>query len=183
MRTIIMLSVLMFTICFGQSHKLSPLPKQLQGTIPNFKVLAIDNETELNQNDLKANAKKAGTKRIALSFFATWCVNCVEELALLKKNVSELQKNGVQVYLINVGESIHNDGDKVSNMVNKYAGNSFPLYFDPNGNLLRKSGFVQENSGRYSLPLTIILDSNLRVLGVLSAVGKDDYPQVLWGEF
>ena len=114
MRTIIVLTALMSALCFGQSHKLNPLPKQLQDTIPNFKVLAIDNETELSQNDLKANAKK---------------------------------------------KSIHNDGDKVSDMVNKYAGSSFPLYFDPNGNLLRKSGFVQENSG------------------------KDDYPQVLWGEF
>jgi len=182
MRTIIMLSALMSTLCFGQSHKLNPLPKQLQGTIPNFKVLAIDNETELNQNDLKTNAKKAGAKRIVLSFFATWCVNCIEELARLKENVNELKKNGVQVYLINAGESIHNDGDKVSGMVNKYAGNSFPLWFDPNGNLLRKSGFIQENSGKFSLPLIIILDSDLRVLGVLSAISKDDFPKVLWGE-
>jgi peroxiredoxin len=183
MRIAILSIAFMFASCFGQSHKLSPLPRQLQGAIPSFRVLAIDNETELSQSDLRANAKKAGAKRIALSFFATWCANCREELVHLRNNAGELQKNGVQAYLINVGESIHSDGGKVSDMVNEYAGNSFPLYFDPNGNLLRKSGFVQENSGRFSLPLTIILDSDLHVLGVLSAVSKDDFPQILWGEF
>jgi len=180
MRTIIAIAFA-FALGFGQSQKIIPLPKQLQGAIPNFKVLAIDNETELSQSDLKENAKKAGAKRIALSFFATWCVNCQSEFALLKKNADELKKNGVQVYLIDVGESIHNDGAKVSEMANKYAGSSFPLYFDPNGNLLRKSGFVQEG-GRYSLPLVIILDADLRVLAVLSALSEEDFPQVLWGE-
>lgn len=181
MRTIIILTAFMTTLCFGQSQKINPLPKQLQGTIPKFEVLTIENEPGLNRDELKERAKKAGAKRIALSFFATWCVNCGEELDLLKKNAEELQKNGVQAYLINVGESIHSDGGKVRDMAAKYAGNSFPLYFDPNGNLLRKSGFLQEG-GRFSLPLVIILDSDLQVLGVLSAVGKEDFPQILWGE-
>jgi len=168
---IIIFTALMPALCFGQ----------LQGTIPNFQLLTIENEPELTRDSLKEKAKKTGTKRIALSFFATWCVNCVEEFALLKNNAGELQKNGVQVYLVDVGESIHKDGNKVSNMVNKYAGNSFPLYFDPNGNLLRKSGFLQKD-GRFSLPLVIVLDSDLQVLSVLQAVGKDDFPQILWGE-
>jgi alkyl hydroperoxide reductase subunit AhpC len=167
-----MLIALMSAFCFGQ----------LQGTIPSFQLLTIENEPGLNKDNLKENAKKIGAKRIALSFFATWCVNCAEELALLKKNANELQKNGVQVYLINVGESIHKDGEKVSDMANKYAGDSFPLYFDPNGNLLKKSGFVQEKSGRYSLPLTIVLDSDLQVLSVLTAVNKENFPKILWSE-
>jgi len=87
----------------------------------------------------------------------------------------------VQVYLIDVGESIHKLGDKVSEMVKEYAGDSFPFYFDPNGNLLKKLGLV-EKSGNFLLPITIVLDSDLRVLGVLSAVSEDDYPQILWGE-
>ncbi|MDR2593406.1 MAG: TlpA family protein disulfide reductase [Fibromonadaceae bacterium] len=171
MRVAIILTVLMSALCFGQ----------LQGTIPNFQTLTIENEPGLTRDNLKEKAKKTGAKRIALSFFATWCVNCVEEFALLKKNADELQKNGVQVYLIDVGESIHKDGEKVSDMVNKYAGNSFPLYFDPNGNLLRKSGFLQKDD-RFSLPLIIVLDTDLKVLSVLSAVNKENFPQILWGE-
>lgn len=175
MRIIFFLTALMFAFS-------APLSKEPQGIIPNFRVLAIDNETELSQDDLKANAKKNGAKRIALSFFATWCKNCAEEFVHLKNNAGELRKNGVQVYLIDVGESIHKDGDKVSDMVKKYAGDFFPLYFDPNGNLLRKLGFVEEN-GRYPLPLVVVLDSDLHILGTLMGVSKDSFPQVLWGEF
>lgn len=113
MRTIIILTAFTLSLCFGQSQKLNPLPRQLQGAIPKFELLTIENEPGLTRDSLKERAKKTGTKRIALSFFATWCVNCAEELALLKQNVDELQKNGVQVYLINAGESIHSDGAKV----------------------------------------------------------------------
>jgi len=164
----------------GPSKKRLPLPKELQGTIPSFKVLAIDNETELRQSDLKANAQKAGAKRIALSFFASWCENCMEEFVLLKNNAAELQKNGVQVYLIDVGESIHSKADTVSKMVNKYAGNFFPFYFDPNGNLLKKSGLLE--GGQYTLPSVIVLDSDLRVLSVFEKKAGNDFPQVLWGD-
>jgi hypothetical protein len=67
-------------------------------------------------------------------------------------------------------------------MVKKWAGDNFPLYFDPNGNLLRKSGFIEE-SGRYPLPLIIVLNSDLRVLGVFMEGVGDDFPQILWGDF
>ncbi len=183
MRIAILLIALMSIFCFGkeQSQKLNPLPEQLQGIIPDFQMLTIENELGLNKENLKEKTKKTKAKRIALSFFATWCVNCKEEFELLRKKAGELEKNGVQVYLINVGESIHKLGDKASEMVKKYAGDSFSFYFDPNGNLLKKSGLVEGSN--FLLPLTIVLDSDLRVLGVISAVGKDDYPQVLWGEF
>jgi len=183
MRTIIILSILISSLCFGQelkqSQKLTPLPKELQGTIPDFFVLAKDNKraNALRPDGLKSNAEKAGAKRIVLSFFATWCENCPKEFELLKKNADELKKNGVQVYLINAGQSIHTAGDSVSNYVSKYAGDSFPFYFDPNKTLLRDFGFTQE-----AYPLVIVLDAELRVLGVLKGIGKEDFPQILWGK-
>lgn len=164
----------------GQTKKRQPLPKELRGTIPDFEVLAIDNETELNQNDLKAKAKKAGAKRIVLSFFASWCELCMAEFQLLKKNAGDLKKNGVQVYLIDVGESIHEFGDKVSGMVSKNAGNAFPFYFDPYANALENFGLVP-SSGKYPLPLVIVMDSDLRVLGVLEEKAGNDFPRILWG--
>ena len=182
MRLAILTITMMSALCFGKgASKKEPLPEQLQGTIPEFQVLTIENEPGLSSEDLKEKAQKAGTKRIVLSFFATWCVNCKEEFKLLSKKTKELEKNGVQVYLIDTGESIHKMGDKVSKMVKENAGSSFPFYFDPNGNLLKKSGLVKED-GTFNLPITVILDADLRVLGVLSAVSKDDYPQILWGE-
>jgi peroxiredoxin len=150
-------------------------------TIPDFSVLAIDNETELDREGLMKAAKKAGAKRIVLSFFATWCVNCKEEFALLKKHKGELGKNKVQVYLIDVGESIRKLGGKVGEFVKQNAGDSFPLYFDPNANMLRKLGFVESGQAKFELPVIVVLDEDLKVLAVFREAGKD-FPQILWSE-
>ncbi|MDR1812374.1 MAG: TlpA family protein disulfide reductase [Candidatus Fibromonas sp.] len=166
----------------GQSGRLA-LPKKLQnGMVPNFFVLSADNKSELYRDDIKDMAKKSGTKRIVLSFFATWCVSCREEFTILKKNADELKKRGVQVYLINVGEDIHTYGGKVNDMVKEYAGNSFPCYFDPNAILHASFGLVEQGED-LTLPLTLVLDSNLRALGILVGKMGDDFPQILWEEF
>jgi len=181
MRLAILSIALMSALCFGKgASKKELLPKQLLGTIPEFQVLTIENEPGPSSDDLKEKARKAGAKRIVLSFFQTTCKNCMEEFKLLSKKTKELEKNGVQVYLIDVGESIHKMGDKVSKMVKEFAGSSFPFYFDPDGILLEDFGLTNADGAK--LPMTIILDIDLRVLGILSAVSKDDYPQILWGE-
>jgi len=151
---------------------------ELKGSeIPDFFVLSSNGQDELFKDDLK----KSGAKRIVLSFFATYCVSCKEEFALLKKNANELKKQGVQVYLIDVGEDIHSKGKEAANMVKKYADNAFPFYFDPYANSLRNFGLVKGNENA-ELPLTIILDSDLRVLGILKGKMGKDFPQVLWSE-
>jgi len=183
MRTIIVLAALMSTLCFGQTQKLS-IPKELYGTIPSFAVYT-KNTNKLDQDDFKSFAKKAGARRIVFSFFQTTCVNCREEFALLRRNASELKSNGVLVYLIDVGEDPDKMGDKVRDFVKEYAGDSFPLYFDEDGNLLKKSGLAgKSNDGKdlFVFPRSIVMDRDLRVLGVLSAISEEDFPQILWSE-
>ena len=181
-RVVLLTAAFLTALSFAQQSERLALPKELQGDIiPNFFVLANDNKGELYRDDLKKNAEKAKAKRIVLSFFATNCFSCREEFAILKNNKSELEKRGVQIYLINIGEDIHTDGDKVSKMVAQYAGNAFPFYFDPYGNSLRNFGLAK--SADTPLPLTLILDSDLRALGVLKGKMGSDFPQVLWGEF
>jgi len=185
MRIAIMLALTLLPVfSFGEGPsgptKRKDLPKELQGTIPNFKVFAIDNETELRPNDLKAAAQKAGTKRIVLSFFQSTCVLCMAEFVLLKNNANEIKKNGVQVYLIDVGEDIHELGEKVSKVVNEHAGKAFPFYFDPYVNLFEKFGLMPAN-GKYILPSIVVMDSDLRVLAVLEEKAGNDFPQILWG--
>jgi alkyl hydroperoxide reductase subunit AhpC len=160
-----------------------PLTKELQGNqVPRFFVLAPDNVGGLNRDDINEDAKKSGTKRIVLSFFATHCVSCRQEFKILKENADELKKRKVQVYLINVGQGIHEFGDKVKALVEEHAGKSFPYYFDPNANIHKIFGMLKAD-GELGLPLTIILDSDMRALGILYGEMGDDFPQILWGNF
>jgi peroxiredoxin len=164
----------------GQSKKLSPLPKELQGDIvPNFFILAPDNEKMLNKKGMAEEAKKLGAKRVVLSFFATWCINCQTEFFRLKENSGKLKENGVLVYLIDAGEDLMREGKKVGDFVGKFAGNSFPFYFDQNGTLLKNFGIVDKNATEFALPLVVVMDADLRVLGAFTETG-DDFPQILW---
>ncbi len=166
----------------GPSKRLSPLPEELQGSIvPNFFALGLDNETELTRSGLKSEAQKSGAKRVVLSFFATWCVNCREEFALLQRNAARLEEKGVKVYLINIGEKIIREGKKVGDFVKGNAGTAFPFYFDQNANLLKNFGIVERNASQFSLPVIVVMDSDLRVLSVFTEAGND-FPQVLWSD-
>jgi alkyl hydroperoxide reductase subunit AhpC len=158
------------------------LPEDLRGEIiPNFYVLESDNVNGLSLNSLKEKAAKFGAKRIVLSFFATYCFSCKEEFALLKKNAGELKKQGVMVYLINVGEDIDAMGKKVAKMVNDNAGKDFPYYFDPDVSSMRNFGLVNSKSEAI-IPSTLILDKDLRALAVLVGEMGKDFPKILWGE-
>ena len=132
------LTLLMPALSFGSEasgpSKKHPKSEEWRGKIiPNFYVLAIDNATELNKKKLAEEAKKQGARRIVLSFFTSECVeNCGVEFVKLKDNVDKLKENGVNVYLIDVGEKIMQKGKVVSDFVSKFAGNAFPFYFDDN---------------------------------------------------
>jgi len=184
-RAAITLALSLSALSFAEderTQKLTPLPEQLLGAVvPNFFALGIDNETEIHSKDILAAAKKNGTKRVVLSFYATWCANCVEEFDALKKNADNLKKNKVQVYLINVSESIHTKGADAEKFVKKYAGDSFPYYFDPHGNALKNFGLIERDQKKYPLPIIVVLDANLKALAVFKEVGSD-FPQVLWGD-
>jgi len=184
-RAAVALALFMSAVSFAQeeerSQRVLPLPRQLQGgAAPSFFALGVDNETEFNSGHILEAAKKSGAKRIVLSFWATWCVNCAGEFDLLKKNADNLKKNGVQVYLINVGESIHLKGADVEKFVKRYAGGAFPNYFDPNANTLKRLGLIAETQKNYPLPIIVVLDGNLKVIEVFKEVGGD-FPQILWG--
>jgi len=178
MRIIILLAAMLPMLSFAQKTARLALPNELrQGIIPNFFVLERNGIDELYRDDIKDAAKKTGAKRVVLSFFATYCVPCREEFATLKKNKAELKRQGVLVYLIDVGEDIRTSGDKANEM----AGSAFPSYFDPNVILFKSFGLSKQGEDP-SLPLTLILDSNLRAVGILKGKMGSDFPQVLWGE-
>jgi len=177
MRMMLMV-ILLAVFSFAQKTARLALPNELrQGIIPDFFVLEKNGIDELYRDDIKDAVKKTSAKRVVLSFFATYCVPCRDEFAILKKNKGELEKRGVLVYLIDVGEDIRTSGGKASEM----AGDAFPCYFDPNAILFKSFGLVKRGEDP-GLPLTIVLDSNLQVVGILKGKMGSDFPQVLWGE-
>jgi len=178
----ILLAALLPIFSFAEKSTRIALPDELkQGIIPHFFVLEKNGIGELYRDDIKEAVKKTGAKRVVLSFFATYCVSCLEEFAILKQKKAELEKQGVLVYLIDVGEAIRTYGEKVKEMVEKNAGESYPYYFDPNAILPKIFGLVKQGE-TLNLPLTVILDSNLQALGVLKGKMGNDFPQVLWSE-
>ncbi len=179
---IILLAALLPVFSFAEKSTRLALPSELrQGIIPDFFVLEKNGIDELYRDDIKEAVKKTGAKRVVLSFFATYCISCREEFAILKKSKGELEKRGILVYLIDVGEDIRSSGGKVSEMVEKNAGSAFSYYFDPNVILFKSFGLVKQGDDP-GLPLTIILDSNLQAVGILKRKMGSDFPQVLWGE-
>jgi len=179
----ILLVALLPIFSFAQKSTRLALPNELkQGIVPDFFVLEKNGIDELYRDDIKEAVKKTGAKRVVLSFFATYCVPCREEFAILKNNKGELEKRGILIYLIDVGEDIRSYGAKVSEMAEKYAGGAFPCYFDPNAILLKNFGLVKKGEDP-SLPLTLILNSNLQAVGILKGQMGSDFPQVLWSEF
>jgi len=182
MRAAIFLVAILPIISFAENSTHKTLPSELrQGIVPDFFVLEKNRINELYRDDIKEVVKKRKAKRVVLSFFADGCKFCLEEFAILRNNKVELDKQGVLVYLIDVGDDIRKEGKKISDAVKKYAGDSFPLYFDQNVKLLFSFGLAKRGENP-DLPLTLILDSNLQAVGLLEGKMGDDFPQVLWSE-
>lgn len=174
MRLMLLLAIVLPVFSFATQTKRVSLPKELQGDmIPYFFASKMDGE-DIYREDFKKMLKPE-TKRIVLSFFTTWCTICKENFVIMKKNAGELEKNGVQVYLINIGSD---DFGKIEKVVKEFAGNAFPFYSK------KREDFLTKDLGLDILyPTKIILDSDLRILAVLTGKLGDDFPEVLWGEF
>ncbi|MCL1967810.1 MAG: redoxin domain-containing protein [Fibromonadales bacterium] len=178
---------LMFFVClaflanfsFAQktSEKIS-LPHELQSELPWFALVAKDDAETYNgvltKDKIKAIAAQKKSKRVVLSFFATWCIPCREGLARMNKKAAELEKNGVLVVLVNVGED---DYGKVSKWISEYAKDGWQLGFDRFNNVPENFGL--KRSGEMPLPRTLILDPDLRPLLLIGDEG-DDFPNVAY---
>jgi len=55
-------------------------------------------------NDILSATAKEKAGGVIVSFFASWCVPCRQELPLINSLVDELQEKGIKVVLVNVKE-------------------------------------------------------------------------------
>lgn len=123
---------------------------------PNFRLeLADGGELEL--------ANELGTP-ILLNFFASWCTNCKEEMTAL----DAVDGQGVKV----IGIDFQEGEDKVLALAEE-TGATFPMALDRNGKVSREYRAL-------SLPVTLVLDAEGRVLDYIKGpVDEEKLAEIL----
>src|SRR5208337_755379 len=77
---------------------------------PVFSLMDLQGK-EFNLADFVGTTKKGPGQGVILSFFASWCMPCRNELPLINSLTNELNRKGIKVVIINVKENektIHN---------------------------------------------------------------------------
>ncbi len=158
-----------------QSQKL-PLTAQLQkDQIPWFVARDRNNSEPFSKKHLETLVGPQ-TKRVALVFFATWCIPCREGIVRLRDNQADLDKNGVQIILVNTGES---EIPKIESWIKTNGNEKWPVILDTFKNIQKNTGLISGTETEIIFPKTILLDNKLKALSLIGAEGKD-WPKVLW---
>ncbi|SIO05045.1 TlpA disulfide reductase family protein [Fibrobacter sp. UWB11] len=152
------------------------LPKTIADSLPWFAVREFsESMVPFTRVHLQKLTQKS--ERTALVYFATWCIPCRVGVKRLVENYDELKKNNVSVVLVNIGER---DEGAIKKWIQKLNASVFTVVIDPFKRLTEGFGLVKENE-EISLPRTIVLDSKMKPLFMLSEEGQD-WPQVLWAK-
>lgn len=161
---------------FAQKTQTLPLPKQLKAdTLPAFYTMLIKTAEgkyiDINKDDLKTIAEQRKSRKVVLSFYATYCVPCRTGLKKMSDSSAVLEKNNILVVLVNVNDQ---DSDKISKWEKEYAKEGWLLGLDQACNLPKEFGLVKEDcAASITLPKTLLLDSNLRPKKLIGTEGND----------
>lgn len=184
-RKIIIASLLMLGIAFAETStnaaaaktavsQVMPLPDGLTDSLPWFAIREVsENNVPFTRTHLAQLAAKSD--RVALVYFATWCIPCRAGVKKLAENSAELQKHNVHVVLVNIGER---DEKMIQKWVDKVGATKFKVVVDPFKRLTESFNLVKEGSD-ISLPRTLVVDKNLKPMFMLGEEGSD-WPEVLW---
>ncbi len=152
MRYLIIIVVLLFSNLLLSQTELS------QGkTAPNFKLEKLDGDTaELNQ--------LLGKGPVLLSFWATWCKPCLEEMTELNKIHLELKDKGFTLLAIST------DNEKTIAKVKpliKSKGYDFTVLLDKNSDVARKY-YAQQ------IPYSVLIDKDGKIVSTHMGYMKGD---------
>lgn len=153
-----------------------PLPSQIKDSLPWFAVRELsDNNTPFTKTHLQQIAQKK--KRVALVYFATWCIPCRVGLKQIATHIDDLTKAGTAIVLVNVGER---ENDKIIKFLTKLSLDKQKAVLDPFGRLTENFG-IKNESENMSLPKTMVVDKALKPVLLIGEEG-DDYIGLLKGE-
>ncbi|MDP2940881.1 MAG: TlpA disulfide reductase family protein [Candidatus Omnitrophota bacterium] len=137
-------------VCFLFCGRGNARAEQLKAA-PDFKLSAVGGSV-VSLSSFKDK------QSVLLFFWATWCPYCRDELRALNEKYAELQKDGIGVLAINIGES----PERIARFMKNYALN-FPVLLDANNDvaydyvilgipqyvLIDKAGYIVSYENRY----------------------------------
>ena len=164
------------TGAFAADSQKLPLPETIKDSLPWFAVRELQNDnTPFTRTHLQRMTEKYD--RVALVYFATWCIPCRAGIKQIVANQTEIEKAGTAIVLVNVGER---ETNKVKNFLAKLSADKLTSVTDPYGRLTEGFGLVKGGQS-ISLPRTIVVDKSLKVLQLIGEEGGD-YIELLKGK-
>lgn len=134
----------------------SAFEKSISEKVPDVSVILMNGEETTLQVFLEQEfSKNPNAQQILLSFWATWCAPCLQELPLLQERSARYTEAGTEIVLLNF-DSAHQEVDqkKVLEWLETYAP-QLRTVFDPRDKLI-------ETLELSALPFNAIVDRNLK---------------------
>ncbi|KAB2908870.1 MAG: TlpA family protein disulfide reductase [Ignavibacteriales bacterium] len=130
-------------------------------TAPDFAIENLD-------GDMVSLSDNLGGGPILISFWATWCKPCIEELPEIQKIYDDLKSKGLKAFAISV------DSEKTLARVAPFVKTNkitIPVLLDPNGDVAR-SFYAQD------VPHTVVVNSSGEIVHFHSGYKKGDEIQL-----
>jgi thiol-disulfide isomerase/thioredoxin len=126
---------------------------KLDDTAPAFSLNGLDGK-DFYLGDYAGSTKKDKGNGVILSFFASWCAGCRNELPLINSLVDELRGKGIKVVIVDVKEDVDTIGaflaelkvDKPVVLMDRYgkAGDKYQVRFLPTTFFIGADGLVKD---------------------------------------
>lgn len=146
-----------FAILFLSIALFSQTENKAGRKAPNFNLEDVDG----NKIELK---NEIGSGPVLISFWATWCKPCVEELAHFQKLFEDLKDTKFKMFGISI------DSEKSMAKVKPYIkakGFTFPVLLDPNSDVARDYYAL-------NVPFSVLIDKNGSIVFSHSGYKKGD---------
>jgi cytochrome c biogenesis protein CcmG/thiol:disulfide interchange protein DsbE len=145
--------ITVLSLCLFASSSLAALkPNEIA---PTFS-LPDSKGKDFSLGDYVGAARKENVKGVILSFFATWCLECRNELPLINALVDELGGKGIKVVIVDVKE----DFDSIAALLSE-------LKVDKPVVLSDRYGKTAEKYGVRFLPATFFIGADARVKHII----------------